>query len=119
MKTVLVVDDEFGVAEAVSVTLADEGYRVFVAANGSQGLAMLHDIKPDIVIVDYMMPIMNGAQMIQAMRADRDYSSIPVIIMSSVEESALRHHVQDYQSFLRKPFSLDALLEAVRQSSPS
>jgi CheY-like chemotaxis protein len=112
MKTILVVDDEFGIAEALSSTLTDEGYRVFTAANGKQGWTMLAEVKPDLVIVDYMMPIWSGPRMIEAMREDPSSANIPVIMMSAVARPEATT-TDGYAAYLRKPFDLDTLLEIV------
>src|SRR5687768_13219890 len=99
MKTILVVDDEFGIAEALSSTLTDEGYRVYTAGNGKQGMDQLAEVRPDLVIVDYMMPIWGGHQMIEAMRAHPSFSTIPVIVMSAVEEAEVRKVCNGYSSY--------------------
>lgn len=114
MKTILVVDDEFGIAEALSSTLTDEGYRVFTAANGKQGWALIAEVKPDLVIVDYMMPIWGGPRMIQEMKTVPASAALPVIMMSAVAESELKKGGADgYAAYLRKPFDLDTLLATV------
>ena len=63
VQTILVVDDEFGVVEVLTAALEDEGYRVMAAANGRHGLERLAENRPDLVIVDFMMPILDGAAM--------------------------------------------------------
>jgi DNA-binding response OmpR family regulator len=115
MKTILVVDDEFGIAEALDSTLTDEGYRVFTAANGKQGMVVLEEVKADLVIVDYMMPIWGGHLMVKAMRDSELWKLTPVIMMSAVAEQELRKISDGYSAYLRKPFDLDALLSAVRK----
>ena len=112
MKIILVVDDEFGIADTLSSILVDEGYRVIAAVNGEQGLARVGEAQPDLVIVDYMMPIKSGPEMIRAMRAVAAYAAIPVIMMSAVPEATVRREC-DFTAFLRKPFTLDKLLHAV------
>jgi CheY-like chemotaxis protein len=110
VRTVLIIDDEFGIVDVLVAALEDEGYRVFTAANGRRGLERLAENKPDLVISDFMMPLMDGATMARAMRENPDYRSIPIIMMSAVPEGALRPRFDDYQAFLRKPFSVAALL---------
>lgn len=67
--TVLVVDDEFAIADLLEMVLADEGYRVLLAINGRQGLERLAEgPRPDLVISDYMMPVLDGAGFVQAMQ---------------------------------------------------
>lgn len=112
MKTVLVVDDEFGTLDVLTTALEDEGYRVLTAANGRRGLERLEELrpeKPDLVISDFMMPLMDGAAMVRRMRESADFRDVPVIMMSAAPEAALRKHLDGYAAFLRKPFSIQAL----------
>jgi CheY-like chemotaxis protein len=115
--TILVVDDEFGVADILAAALEDEGYRVITAANGKQGLEKLAQHRPDLVIVDYMMPVLDGPAMIRTMRADRSFEDVPVILMSSLAETVVKERLVDgYDSFIRKPFRLGPLLETVART---
>jgi CheY-like chemotaxis protein len=111
--TILVVEDEFGVADVVVTALEDEGYRVLVAANGRQGMERIADTKPDLIILDFMMPIMDGAAMGKAVRAGDGTSDIPIIMTSAVGEAAVKDRFADFQAFLRKPFRISELLVAV------
>lgn len=113
MRTILVVDDEFGTVEVLVAALEDEGYRVLTAANGRRGLERLEENKPDLVVCDFMMPLMDGPTMVAAMRRDPALGDVPVIMMSAAPEDALRKHMDGYDAFLRKPFRIPALLEAV------
>jgi CheY-like chemotaxis protein len=115
MQTVLVVDDEFGVAEVVQSILEDEGYRVATAINGKQALARLNEVTPDLIMLDYMMPIMDGTQTLIAIRNNATFARIPVIMMSSLEEVSVRETCTDYDFFIRKPFRAVAVLKAVQQ----
>ena len=113
MRTVLIVDDEFGTVDVLVAALEDAGYRVITAANGRRGLERLEENKPDLVISDFMMPLMDGAAMALAMRQNSEYRDIPIIIMSAAPEAALRKHLDDYAAYLRKPFRLPVFLELV------
>lgn len=115
MQTVLVVDDEFGVAEVLQSILEDEGYRVATAINGKQALARLGELTPDLIMLDYMMPIMDGTQTLAAIRRNAAFADIPVIMMSSLEEAAVRETCTEYNSFLRKPFRAMAVVKLVAQ----
>jgi CheY-like chemotaxis protein len=119
VQTILVVDDEFGAVEVVTATPEDEGYRVLSAANGRLGLLRLEDNPVDLVIVDFMMPLMDGAQMAQAMRENPDLRNIPIIMISAVGEAQVRQKFEGYQAFLRKPFRISMLLETVRRLLPA
>jgi CheY-like chemotaxis protein len=113
MQTVLVVDDEFFIADVLVKILADEGYRVLSACNGKQGLTRLADEKPDLVLLDFMMPLLDGAGMLRAMAAEPAYERIPVIMMSALEESVIAEKCSGYAAFLRKPFRAAEVLSAV------
>ena len=84
MATVLVVDDEFGIAELFVAILADAGHRVLTANNGRQGLAVLSQERADLVFLDCMMPVMDGAAMLAAMAADPLLRAIPVAVKSAM-----------------------------------
>lgn len=115
MQTILVIDDELGATEVLVAALEDEGYRVLCAGNGRHGLDCLQAASVDLVILDYMMPLMDGAAMGQAMKADPALADIPIIMMSAVSEPQLRVNFAGYTAFLRKPFRATALLELVRK----
>jgi CheY-like chemotaxis protein len=115
MQTVLVVDDEFGVAEVLQSILEDEGYRVVTAINGKQALARLSEFTPDLIMLDYMMPILDGTQTLAAIRSQSALAQLPIIMMSSLEEASVRETCTDYNSFLRKPFRAVAVVNLVAQ----
>lgn len=115
MRTILVVEDEFGAADVLMAALEDEGYRVVLAANGRQGLERLEEAQPDLIIADYMMPIMDGAAMGQAVRRNPAYRNIPIIITSAVGEAPIRQHFSGFEAYLRKPFRIDDLLVSVKR----
>jgi CheY-like chemotaxis protein len=114
-RTVLVVDDEVVIAEAVAAVLQDEGYAVLTAANGKDGLARAAEIKPDLVLVDMMMPVMDGEEMSRRLRENPDTRDIPIVVMSAVHRS-LRELPFDHAAFLPKPFDLDTLLETIAKA---
>jgi CheY-like chemotaxis protein len=108
-----VVDDEFGIVDVLETILTDEGYRVLTACNGKQGLVRLAEQKPDVVLLDCMMPILGGDGMLHAMAAVPGYHRIPVIMMSSLGEDVIAERCQGYAAFLHKPFRAAAVLSTV------
>jgi len=92
---------------------------VLSAANGRLGLERLANNSVDLAIVDFMMPLMDGAQMAQVMRASPDFRVIPIIMISAVGESQVSGRFEGYQAFLRKPFRIATLLETVRRVLPA
>jgi CheY-like chemotaxis protein len=115
VKTILVVDDELGSAEVLSLILEEEGYRTFSAVNGQLALAQARDVVPDLVIVDYMMPLMNGAEFARILRAEPAFAHTKVILNSGLPEAAIRDHFDQYDAFLRKPFKVVSLLALVEE----
>jgi CheY-like chemotaxis protein len=113
MATVLVVDDEFGIAEVLESLLTDAGYRVVSAINGRQALVRLAETRPDVVLLDFMMPLLNGAGVLRAMAADPAYRAIPVIMMSSLDEETIRQECDGFVAFLRKPFRATAVRDVI------
>lgn len=118
MRTVLVVDDEFGVAEVLEAVLQDEGYRVATAINGRQGLDRALEWTPDLILLDLMMPIMGGAATLEALQANPALSRIPVVLMSSLDEEAVRETCRGYRAFLRKPFRMAEVLSLLDRLAP-
>jgi CheY-like chemotaxis protein len=116
MAVVLVVDDEVGIANLLSDVLSDEGHRVLVAANGHEALKRAEEERPDLVITDFMMPVMDGAQLIKAMAEHPDLKGVPVFLISSVPEAAIRDKCSGYAVFIRKPFRIYDVVERVTRA---
>lgn len=111
---VLLVDDELSSAEVLALILAGEDYHVTLAADARQALARLEEAAPDILVVDFMMPGMNGADLVKAIREVPAYENVPVVLISGAPETALRRYEVKYDAFLRKPFGLDLFLRTLR-----
>jgi len=116
MKTIVVVDDEYGLADVLASTFFDVGYAVHTATNGVQGLEVMAEHPPDLVILDFTMPLLDGAGVLRAMRGDPTLSAVPVVLISAMPESDVRTRCSGYIAFLRKPFDFDAILGAVMGS---
>src|SRR5690349_7384131 len=101
MLTVLVADDEFAVLEVLSMALEGEGHRILKAGDGADALRLLASQPCDVVVCDENMPVMNGHQLIAAMRAEPRLSDIPVIMMADTWGRALP--VVDNAVVLGKP----------------
>jgi CheY-like chemotaxis protein len=111
---ILVIDDEFSLAEVVEAILTDAGHEVVTASNGRQGLERAKENRPDLVLLDFMMPIMGGPSTIKALREEPGLRDIPVIVMSSLPESTVsRSAMGEYVAFLRKPFKMRDVLDVV------
>lgn len=113
MTTILVVDDEFLVADVLAFALEDEGFMVVRASNGRKGLDILDRERPDLVITDFMMPVMNGLEFAQAIKLRYDGGSMPIILMSGAQADIARLNRHLFEAVFDKPFSVDAVVEAV------
>ncbi len=114
MKKILIVDDEFDIVDVLGDVLTVEGYQVVTAANGREGLMRLRDTIVDLVLLDCMMPLVDGPEMLRLMREDERLLHVPVVMMSAAE---MRRQVQALgcSAFLKKPFDLNTLLQTVAQ----
>ena len=120
MNQILVVDDEPTICDFVQVFLEDEGYTVSVARNGSHALRQIHDRRPDLVLMDVMMPGLDGREVVRQLQEHPTFSAIPVILMSAAVrwDQAIDGPIQ----FVSKPFDLDQLLAMIGRTldnSPS
>jgi CheY-like chemotaxis protein len=109
MATVLVVDDEFGIGELLEALLQDEGHRVIIAMNGRHALERMAEARPDLVISDLMMPVMDGGALLRAMRASEDFAAIPFVLMCALPEASIADRIAGYDAYLQKPFKLGAI----------
>jgi CheY-like chemotaxis protein len=112
-KTILVVDDEFGILEVLEAILSDAGFKVISAMNGQEAMALLQEEVPDLVIVDFMMPLLDGAGVIKAMRADGRLGRVPVLLASALPEQTISERCTGYDAFLRKPYKTEKLMEEI------
>jgi CheY-like chemotaxis protein len=105
---VLVVDDEDVLLEMVAIVVEDLGHQPILASDGYEALSLLHaePMPPALMISDVMMPRMNGLELIRAIRVDRRYLNMPIILMSAANQSSARNLADQ---FIPKPFELDEL----------
>ncbi|PRY95584.1 two-component system response regulator RegX3 [Hasllibacter halocynthiae] len=114
MSRVLLVEDEAAVALLVSITLEDEGHEVVVRPNGRKGLEAMRAGGFDVVVTDFMMPSLDGVEMIRAARAEG--IAMPVVLTSAVPERRVPGRDEGlYQGFLQKPYHEDRLVQLVER----
>jgi twitching motility two-component system response regulator PilG len=117
-KTVLVVDDSPTIRRVVSMTLERQGYQVVTAVDGVDGVTKLQENKVDLVLLDIMMPKMDGYQVCKTIREKK--KALPVIMLSGKDGffDKVRGKMAGSTAYITKPFEQDALLAAVRQHCP-
>ncbi len=114
MALIVVIDDDEAIRTLIAAALRFEGYEVLEAEDGAAGLSMVRDDRPDLVVSDVNMPVMDGFAMCQALRADPAIQATPVILLTSLQERA---HVRagmtsGADDYLTKPIDFDDLLAA-------
>lgn len=112
-QSILIVDDEFGLAEMVRDMLRDQGYHVVLAINGRLALDVLGEQNVDLVLTDLMMPVMDGRELAIAMRNSQTYCGTPIIMMTSLP-TAVPPQGDLFDAILRKPFSPELLVETIQ-----
>ena len=114
-KKILVVDDEDDILQFLELVLREKGYEVVTAASGQEALTRAQIEKPDLVLLDIMMPQMDGWEVLKLLRVDEGTSDIPVAMLSARTEA--KDRVQGLQEgaidYICKPFSLQELLGRV------
>lgn len=116
---ILVVDDEPGTVDVMIAVLTDARYVVTGVADGRAALASMASMAPDLVLLDFVMPVMDGGETLRTMRASAELATVPVVVMSGLPEAIVKRKCRKYEDFLRKPFSLDELLATVRRLTPA
>jgi DNA-binding response OmpR family regulator len=110
-KKILIVDDEPLILRVLGIKLRVAGYEVITALNGQQALELIDSARPDIMLLDIVMPGMDGFQVLQKLRP---LSDLPVIAFSARPESARKALSLGANDFLAKPFDLDELLMRIQ-----
>lgn len=117
MKKVLIVDDEQDIVESLKFVLENEGYDCYTAFNGEDGLKTAKEIIPDLIVLDIMMPKMNGYKISRLLKFDNKYKDIPIIMLTarSQEEDKLIGEETGANEYITKPFDLDYVVSKVNQ----
>lgn len=113
MQLILVVEDEYGAAEVMELMLEAQGYRVASAPNGRAALELLAGEKPAVIVSDFMMPHMTGAELGVAIRSSAALSDIPFIFLSGTSEDVVQRSFADYDCFVSKPADMESLLSVI------
>jgi CheY-like chemotaxis protein len=94
-KKILIVEDDNFVAEVYSTKLLEMGHEVLIAQNGEEGLSMIASSKPDLVLLDIIMPVMGGIEMLEELKKNEKWKEIPVILLTNVGEKESIQRVRD------------------------
>lgn len=112
-QVVLVAEDDPSVRMTIEFVLQDEGFEVLLAADGEEALRQALEFKPDVILLDQIMPKMDGKEVLAALQADVSTSQIPVFVLSGMA----RGEPSDWPGaiFVGKPFSPEVLVDRIRE----
>ncbi len=110
------VEDETPIREFIAELLGESGYEVATAANGRDALECLRATVPDAVLLDLMMPVMDGWAFLRECRASRPFAHLPVVVMSAAQAGARSLDGLNVHSFVRKPFDLEQVEGALARA---
>ena len=111
---ILIVDDEASVADLIEAVLVSEGYTVAIARDGIQGILLARDWKPDLVLMDVMLPGIDGTTAIRRLKSDPETSELPIVAMSAGRTIRRQsNELSDADAALAKPFDIEALLAQI------
>jgi len=115
-KKILLIDDEPELIKAVEIRLKSTGYEVSVAYDGRAGIREAKEIKPDLIILDLLMPIMDGYAVANELKDDPETKHIPIIILTASQREDLKTRCRELgvTSFIMKPFETSDLLMVVK-----
>ena len=113
---VLLVEDEQAISSVVRYNLESEGFRVLEASDGDEALAMVRDERPDLVVLDWMLPSISGLEVCRSIRRTKDFKQLPIIMLTAraEEEDRIRGLDSGADDYVTKPFSPSELVARVR-----
>jgi DNA-binding response OmpR family regulator len=115
-KTILIVDDDYELSDGLRIVLEKQGFHVIQARDGQQGKQMVYQHRPDLMILDMMMPRMGGYPVLEHFRGKQD---APPVIMITANEGSRHKAYAEYLGvvdYIRKPFAMERLLESVHKA---
>ena len=113
-KDVLVVEDEAYLCDLIADVLEAEGHRARKASNGLEALARLRERTPDLILLDLMMPIMDGWEFMSALKANKVWADLPVVIITAIYDIKRTQQQTGARAVITKPFDIDQIGDIVR-----
>ncbi len=117
-KTIVCIEDEPEMIDLVKLILVRKGFELVGAVGGREGIETVRRVKPDLVLLDLMMPDMDGWEVYQQMKADEELKHIPVIVVTAKAQSidkVLGLHIAKVDDYITKPFGPQELIQSVNK----
>ncbi|MDD5686976.1 MAG: response regulator [Elusimicrobia bacterium] len=120
---ILVIEDDLSISKMLKINLEKSGYEVFVSSDGNEGVEIAKQKKPDLIILDIMLPDKNGFVVLEEIKNNQDIAYTPVIVMSGLSISEIKKQIPSYSEkaegsrtlfFVKKPFEIEELLEEIK-----
>ncbi len=115
MKKVLVIDDELDILDSIEAVLEIDGYQTFRCSDPMKAIESVRKNRPDLIILDVMMPVKTGPEILLEMKKENDLKSIPCILMSAGTAASYEQSTYKWDIYMKKPFDLDDLLGNVKK----
>jgi CheY-like chemotaxis protein len=117
MKRVLLVEDTLSLAENITEILSNLGFKVTTVSNGKEAIDLLTTAKPDLIITDVQMPLMDGLELIRNIRQNPTVNNLPVIILSAraTPEDIKKGFEAGANEYLKKPCAIEDLIDAIER----
>lgn len=117
MKKILIVDDEQDIVESLKFVLETANFTCYCAYNGEDGLRLAKELVPDLIILDVMMPKINGFKISRLLKYDAKYKNIPILMVTArtQEEDKLIGEETGADEYITKPFELEEVVKKVEQ----
>jgi two-component system chemotaxis response regulator CheY len=112
-KDILIVEDEQDLSDLLLDVLETEGHRARTAGNGLEALSRIKERRPQLILLDMMMPVMDGWQFIERLRANEEWTNIPVVVMTAVYDMSSLERKTGAKAILTKPFDIELIVDAV------
>jgi len=114
-KTVLFIDDESSWLEAIKTALNDESVNVMTADSGEEALKQLQRAKPDLIVSDVRMPVMNGFDLFQKVKSNPKYQNVPYVFMSWIDDFDAKHTAKQLgaDDYIERPFEMEEVKKVV------
>src|ERR1700730_18140466 len=113
---VLIVEDEEPIRDVITDVLRDRGFQALPAANGAEALELLDTVRPDVVVLDLLMPVMHGWAFVESYIERTDGRPIPIVVVSVNPALPRSFNRRGVRNIVAKPFDVDELLDAVEQA---